>query len=311
MLALGRKLLVPVTRALLGSAAERGLCRAELLAAAGISEDDLAVTDSWISIERHVRLGAAIEARLPGENLGLQTGERIYHDPAGAFGYVLRRSGTHAVALANFGAYLGLVNHALHAELQLAATEGCFQVQMQPELAALGHPAEALLSAWVAISRHLTARDWAPSGVQFEHEAKGDVREHEAFFRCPVEFGQGPTCLQIPAGALGLEIEPTSHEIDAALARSLEDAREKLGIADLQTELDALADRLRTPPRSVRAPGSPGARTSGIVLDVARGLFEHSRLCAYEVAFLVGFQDLAVFQQAYSDRFGLRPLPRG
>src|SRR6187455_621681 len=152
----GDTILAAVTRNLVSAIDGKGVDRARLLEAAGLSEQAIADPDDWVPIALHVRLGKAILAALPGQNLGLQTGATIFGDPRGALGYALRRSQTCGAALHNFCRYLHVVNRSMQVELSRTRVGLRFALNMVPELGALGHPAEALFAAWVSISRHLT-----------------------------------------------------------------------------------------------------------------------------------------------------------
>lgn len=304
--ALGSEILASVTRNLLASVDARQVDRAELLRAAGLSEARLADPDGWVPIALHVRLGQAISAALPGENLGLQTGARIFGDPRGALGYCLRRSGTQARALRNFSAYLGLVNRSMKTALTHTPSGGSFTLQMVPELAALGHPAEALCSAWVAISRHLTRSSWCPSEVVFEHHPRGSTAEHREFFGCAVSFGRGPTCLRVPEPAWELPIEPVPHELERAYGLAFEHARALLTPTEA-ADLDRISSQLSKPPIDAFSGPDELQRSRGARLALARGLLQHSSLFVHEAAYLLGFGDLRAFVADFHGRFGAEP----
>ncbi len=297
----GTEILVAVTRGLLASVEGR-VDRQELLAAAGVAEHEIADPDAWLEIERHVRLGRAIARALPGRNLGLETGASIFGDPGGALGYTLRRSERNFRALKNFCAYLSVVNRSLYTELELAADSASLTLHMVPELEQLGHPTEALLSAWVAISRHLTAQRWQPTEVSFAHEPKGDTREHEEFFGCPVVFGRAPSRLLLPGSACALPIESSAHELEQTLLLARDHARALASDeAPTSNAISECCVELGSVPLDVSALAND-ARLPAL-LALSRGLLLHSRSFVYEVAFLLGFADVRLFEQAYVARF--------
>ncbi len=305
----GNEILVAVTRGLLGAIDGRGVDRGELLAAAGVSDAEVADPDAWLAITRHVRLGQLITEALPGQNLGLQTGARIFGDPRGALGYTLRRSEQHWRALRNFCSYLGVVNLSLATELSLAPNATSLTLHMVPELAELAHPAEALFAAWVAISRHLTDTVWAPAEVSFSHQPRGDVREHEEFFGCPVLFGRPSSRLLLPASAWALPIASSPHELEHALLLARDDAR-ALAAHDASTlpAIEEYSVELCTVPLEVGGlPAEQRARTLPARLALAGGLLRQSHLFVHEVAFLLSFEGVRDFEQAFTNRFGESP----
>jgi Arabinose-binding domain of AraC transcription regulator, N-term len=299
------EILATVTRNLLGSVDGRGAERAELLAAAQLDESALSDPDGWVPIRAHVQLGRAIMAAFPSENLGLQTGYRIFGDPRGTLGYALRRSALLWRALGNFGAYLAVVNRAMEVELVAGASGCAVTLHMTPELAAICHPAEALFAAWVGISRHLTAERWCPELVTFTHPAQGDPAEHAEFFGCPVHFERAQTALRIPASACQLTIATAPHELEGGLAAASAAARAFVDGAAAERDLEALTVALATAPLDVRAVA--GRASSAARLALAHGLLVSSRMLVHEIAFLLGFADLRAFEREVAERFGAAP----
>jgi hypothetical protein len=305
---LGNEILAVVTRGLLRAVDGRGVDRVTLLREAGLQEESLD-PDRWLPVARHLRLGQAISAAFPGQNLGLQTGAPIFSDPRGALGYSLRQSQSHRCALKNFGSYIATVNRTIRIVL---ASEGEGMVvlpEMVPQMAAAGHPAEALFAAWVAISRHLTNSTWRPLEVGFVHQPFGDTNEHRAFFGCPVSFGCSQTRLLLSESDASLAIAPMPHEFEQILERAVEHAGTIVGQDVAATRsLAALSERLRTVPLDVRA-AEVDTSPEGLMarLSLARALLEQSGAFAHEISYLLGFEDLSSFEQAFSKRFGVSP----
>lgn len=302
------EVLAVLTRGLLRAIDGRGLDRAMLLHSAGLSEADVADPDAWLPVGAHVRLGRAISAALPHQNLGLQTGAPIFSDPRGALGYCLRHSQVHSRALKNFCSYIEIINRSLKVTVSVEPDATLIALQMVPELAAAGHPAEALFAAWLSLSRYLTNTDWTPLRVEFVHQPFGDTDEHRALFGCPVSFSCAQTRLWLPASAYSLPIHPASHELERALVLAHEYAR-ALVDRDLATaaSLDGLSEGLRSAPLDVRNIGSRSAEALAARLALARGLLECSASSAHEAAYLTGFDDLRSFHGAFIEQFGIRP----
>lgn len=301
------EILASVTRALLGAVDGRGVVRSQLLDSAGLREDELSDADDWVPIAKHARVGRAIMTALPGENLGLATGTRIYGDPRGALGYVLRRSGDNLQALRNFFAYQSVVNRAMEVELAAGAAGSSVVLRMVPELAAICHPAEALFSAWVGIARHLTGTRWCPESVAFTHPAQGDPREHEAFFGCAVRFEHSRTELVIPDSANTLVIASAAHELDAVLPAARDAATSVLGGVDERHALDGAYATLSAQRIAVHDHATDSAAQTAARLAFAHGLLRSSRLFVYEAAFLLGFTDLRAFEQLFRARYAADP----
>jgi AraC-like DNA-binding protein len=309
---LGDEVLAVVTRGLLGAVESRGLDRAALLREAGLSEAAVEQPDRWVPIARHLRVGHALAAAFPGTNVGLQTGAPIYSDPRGALGYCLRRSQVHRRALASFAAYIQIVNRAVRMVFLPVPTGSALVLEMLPQMAAAGHPAESLLAAWLSLSRYLTGTVWQPLAVELAHQPMGDVEEHELLFGCPVRFGRAQTRLIFSEAALELPIAALPHEFEGTVRRAGKAARSLVASDEAsRASLSALLEQLGGTPlhlEAVRAHASPdrlGAR-----LALGRALLETSRTLVHEAAYLLGFESLGCFERAYCERFGSFPVPR-
>lgn len=302
------EVLAVLTRGLLRAIDGRGPDRTTLLHSAGLSEADVADPDVWIPVSSHVRLGRAISAALPRQNLGLQTGAPIYSDPRGALGYCLRHSRVHSRALKNFCSYIEITNRSLNVTVSVEPEETSITLRMVPDLEAAGHPAEALFAAWLSLSRYLTNTNWSPLRVEFVHQPLGDTEEHRALFGCDVGFGCPQTRLWLPASAYSLPIHPASHEYERELVLAHEHALTLVGQDPTATAcLHELSQALRSVPLDVRGLDSRSAKALTARLALARGLLERSASFVHEVAYLTGFDDLRRFSGAFMEHFGVCP----
>lgn len=306
-MSLGNEILAVVTRGLLRAIDGRGIERSALLRAAGLSEQSLD-PDAWLPISQHLRIGNAISEALPGQNLGLQTGAPIFADPRGALGYCLRQSGVHRRALENFGAYVATVNRTIRVRVAPEAPGIAVLLDMLPEMEAAAHPAEALFAAWLSISRHLTASAWHPLLVEFAHQPIGNTDEHRALFGCPVRFGCARNRLLISEADASLPILERSHEFAPLIQRAVEAAVARADEAS-KRGLVELSQRLRRVPLDVTALRGPeGEHLAGARLASSRALLDHSAGYVHEVVFLLGFEGMDAFEQAFVKRFGERPV---
>ncbi|HTV18012.1 MAG TPA: AraC family transcriptional regulator ligand-binding domain-containing protein [Polyangiaceae bacterium] len=304
--ALSPEILTAVTSGLLRAVERRGLERAALLQQAGLQQATLECPDTWIPIAWHLRVGHAIAAAFRGSNVGLQTGAPIYSDPQGALGFSLRRSRVHRNALANFAAYIRTVNRAVRLRLSAQLDETVVVVEMVPEMAAAGHPAESLLAAWLSISRHLTGENWCPTQVDFQHRPIGDAAEHRALFGCEVAFGQAQTRMILPERVCAFVVPELPHPFSEAIRGAGELA--STFSSRSAGSLIELLERLLTNPLRVDALRSPSdASTSEARLALGRALLATSSASVHEAAYLLGFESSSCFQRAYSNRYGSAP----
>jgi hypothetical protein len=288
----GTHILAMVTRSLLRVAEAEGLDAEALLERAGLTRSKLVDPDAYLPIERHVALGRSISEGLGAVNGGLRSGAAIYGDPRGALGFALRRSGTHAGALERFCRFVSVTNECARLEVEPAPGGGAaLHAELVSGLAELGHPAEALLSAWVSIARVATGQRWVPERVQFRHVARGPSGEHAAFFGCPVRFGADRSCLYIGANALALPIAAAPHDLEPVLASLGERLPARASPAEVAELLAQLEGGLLDTPSRI----SPELR-----LAAARLLRSGSpALPAFEVAFLLGYASVRELHSAF------------
>jgi AraC-type transcriptional regulator len=288
----GSRILALVSRSLVRVAESEGLNADELLARAGLSWSALADPDAYLPIARHVALGVAISDGLGAVNGGLRSGAAIYGDPRGALGFAIRRSGTQRRALGRFCRFVSITNESVRLSREATSEGVSLRAEMIPGLAALGHPTEALFSAWVSIARVATGVAWTPTRVAFRHEPRGPVAEHLQFFGCPVEFGARASLLCIAPEALDLSIPVTPHPFDATLA-GLEEQ-----LLAGAPELSAAASRLL----SELADGQlelAHAHEPLLCIRAAQSLLAAvPALPAYEIAFWLGFASVEALREA-------------
>jgi hypothetical protein len=287
----GSHILAMVTRNLLRVAEAEGLDADRLLERAGLSRSGLVDPDAYLPIERHIALGRAISEGLGAINGGLRSGAAIYGDPRGALGFTIRRSSTHARALECFRRFVSVTNECVRLGLDPTAPGGvALHAEMVSGLAELGHPAEALLSAWVSIARIATGQRWTPERVLFAHAARGPSEEHVAFFGCPVQFGAERSSLQIGAAALALPIAATPHELDATLTELGESLRACAPPGEIAELLAWIKMGALEPQHAI----SPRVR-----LAAARLLLSGSAtMPTFEAAFLLGYGSVRELRSA-------------
>jgi hypothetical protein len=288
----GNQILALVTAGLVRAAEAEGLDANQLLEQAGLTWEAILDPDAYVPIERHVAVGRAMMARLPGVNAGLHTGAAIYGDAKGALGFAIRRSARHGRALGQFCRFLAVTNECLYVDCEHGSEGVGMRLEMVAGLAALGHPTEALFAAWVSIARFATGVRWVPVRVDFRHQALGPTSEHEGFFGCPVLFEAASSCLRIDPSALALPIDAIAHPFD----RTLEQLRARLlalGPAAQHAAISglivALGDGVMPPPMPDRA----------LQVSAAELLIGGSpAVPAFEVAFLLGFPSVRALRAA-------------
>ena len=189
------------------------------------------------------------------------------------------------------------------------------------------HHVEVALAQFVLGVRFLTGEDVRPLRVRFVHPAPKDLREHEALFGCPLEFGAPASDIEfshedalrpfIHADALlntmferqarsALERLPQPTTVSE---RVREEVRRTLSGGDFS--FAAVARALRQPPRTLqRRLAEEGQSYAGIVEALRRELAEsylRRRMSIAEVSFLLGYAEPAAFHRAFKRWWGTSP----
>lgn len=173
----------------LGAAQRQGLERARLLAAAGITEAELAL-QRW-PIDHITRLWRAAAALTQDPGFGLKAGALVGPASFNVVSYILQSSPTLREAFGVVQQFQRLISDG--GRFQLLPGETASWVVYHPrqgELAFSPHQLEAVLAAVVSFSRWVTGSAATPLRVQFSHSAIGPLAGYAAVFQCPVDFDQ-------------------------------------------------------------------------------------------------------------------------
>lgn len=188
---------------------------------------------------------------------------------------------------------------------------------------------EASLASIMAISREVASQPFRPEGVYLKHEAPGDTRGHEAYFKCPVHFGSDKDALRVSEKTL----RSPNKVGDASIAQFFDTILEtEVGTLDDTVPLDRrVLDRVSTalsggvPALSdvARELGMSGRTlqrrladedaTYQLLVDDARQklavrlLRQDGDATLSEVAFMTGFADQSAFTRAFKRWTGVPP----
>ena len=169
----------------LGAAQRQGLERAPLLAAAGISEADLAL-QRW-PIDHITRLWRAAATLTQDPGFGLKAGALVGPASFNVVSYILQSSPTLREAFAVVQQFQRLISDG--GRFQLIAGADASWVVYHPRQGTLAfspHQIEAVLAAVVAFARWITGQPLQPRQVQFNQARLGPLAGYREAFGCPV-----------------------------------------------------------------------------------------------------------------------------
>ena len=190
------------------------------------------------------------------------------------------------------------------------------------------HTAEFIVAAWVRVGRLITSTDWAPLEVRFAHPPPPDPAEHVDFFQTTVHFSRGENALVLPAALLDTPCARAEPALVAVLdqyaADRLERApgtnnfanRVRMVIADElqggEPTTTRVAARLRMSVRTLNRLLANEGTSHRQMLETLRQELATRHLASdlmstSEIAFLLGFSELASFHRAFKRWTGVTP----
>jgi AraC-like DNA-binding protein len=320
--------MVPLTlvRVLSQYLASQGVAPSEVLPP-GLKLDD-ADKLARFSAEAYCQLLIKAAERLQDPLLGLHLGQTIQPAHLGALGYVLLACENLGATLLRIQRYHRLV-HDIN-PVQHRIEGGNLELQWG---IAHGKPGalfdESGIASIVQFGRDVCGQNMPLALVDFVNPPPADVRPYQAYFGCPVRFGQAITRLAIPMSSLLAPLrqpDPTllklmEEQVDAAMAQLPEagDLAEmaRRVVAHLAPrgtpELEQVAHELRLSPRVFyRRLAEQGlnfrALREAALQQVAEMHLRDPRLTLAEVGALVGYSEQSAFSRAFKRWSGLPPL---
>lgn len=318
-------------RRVVAALSARGIDPKPLLHRSGLSPKTLWDTDRRVSCRLENAL-IEMAAEAADEPLfGLRLVEESIARETGLIFYMVNASATLGAAMEVYGRYIQIAN-ACRAVVIRLPKEGPATVDFQYVGLArhlLRHTVEYHVAGFVKDLREIAGPDVSPSRVTFSHFRSGPVTEFERFFRCPVRFGGDADQLEFDRGTLDIvtrEANPALLEIlrgfaDKSMTRL--DASAGSFRAAVESELhrklpqgggdiEEVALALNVGTRSlVRRLSEEGTSFSDVRDTLRRALalryLMDSQLSLGQVAWLLGYRDIAVFTNAFRRWFDMTP----
>ena len=305
---------------------------AGLLTRYGLPPDSPDIAGVDVPLELFQAIADELSLRLNDPQMGLNLAKSI---PPAAFGVVelsARSAPSFQAAAQRLVRYIGLLNDFEVFTLESTASgEAAIDHRIPGVPLALGrHGNEQLLALMTRVCREIVQKpNWAPKRVSFAHPAPADRKPLEAFFGTEaITFGLGHNALHFDSETLNMPVATAN----ATLLEVLDDqAHRKLGsttgpgdelarvrerirhdLQDGSPQLERVAQGLKMSARTLqRRLSGLGLSFTGLVEETRRELAEdylaHSNLALAEVAFVLGYADLATFIRAFKRWTGKTP----
>ena len=300
-----------------------------LLSQAELSRGQLSLDPGGVSFasqHRFLEL-AAIEAN--DSLLGLHVAAEMDVRGIGILFYLAASSATVIVALEHLARYAATTTEAFRLEI----------ARHNDETVLTDHPvlkfdeprrqfSEFSALAFVRVLRRLTNRDFAPSRITFAHARNSELREIHSILRCPVEFAHAANSWVLPQSVMDLPIASEDSRLLEILETHadhlLAERRAATGLRSLvenhllgalpsgKVQGAAVAKQLGMSARSfARRLAAEGTGFGEIVDHLRRRLavryLEDRRNSLQQIAWLLGYSELAGFNHAFKRWFGTAP----
>jgi AraC-like DNA-binding protein len=269
-------------------------------------------------------------AELTGDaNFGLHIGQSITPTAFDVVGYCALNSPTLGAAFTRVARYHSIWTDGALFNVETANdTSAIIYSYADTSLHDRRQDAEMTLATVTTLCRNIASPDFAPTFVEFQHDAPRDTSEHLRLFRCPVDFGAPSNKLTFPSSFLSLPIAKADASLCALLDRhaeemlakfppqqSLVDQVRSIITAELRggdPSLEQVADKLSLTPRTLQRKLQDLGTSHNELLDQMRRhlsmryLREHE-MAICEVAYLLGFSESSSFHRAFKRWTGLTP----
>jgi AraC-like DNA-binding protein len=196
-----------------------------------------------------------------------------------------------------------------------------------PALGSRRHTDECAMAEIVIGVRFLSAQDLAPRVVRFRHASPPDTREHEALFRCSLEFATAHTEVEFDDATLDLEMQHANEAYCAIFEQQVEHALARLpgqsamaadvraiaraALAGGQCTLAGTARMLRVSVRTLQRRLNAEGTSFGELLDALRRELAVAYLAkdvaVQDIAYLLGYADATAFHHAFRRWTGTSP----
>jgi AraC-like DNA-binding protein len=270
---------------------------------------------------------AAIETDDP--LLGLHVAAEMDVRDIGVLFYLTASSATVAQALGNLARYVGTTNEAALVEILPGKVETVLTARLMLEFdVPCRQFFEYVALEFIRALSRVTNRDFAPSRITFAHARNSGLREIHRLLRCPVDFTHATNSWTLPQSVMELPIvSEDSHLLQileahaddllserhtAAGLRSLVENQLLSALPSGRVQAAVVAQQIGMSARSFARRLAQEGTSFGDILDHLRNrlalrYLEDERISLQQIAWLLGYSELAAFSHAFKRWFGTSP----
>ncbi|HEU4836181.1 MAG TPA: AraC family transcriptional regulator [Pyrinomonadaceae bacterium] len=314
---------------IMNAAAAQGVPPGHLYDAVKLDPSVLLDPDNRIPFAQLVAL-YEMAARLTGDdNFGLHLGQSINPTAFDVVGYCALNSPTLGEAFTRVARYHSIWTDGALFTLETANdTSAVVYSYVDTSLHEHRQDAEITLAIVTTLCRNIASPDFAPTFVEFQHDAPREISEHLKLFRCPVEFRAPSNKLSFATSFLSLPIAKADARLCALLDRHAEELLAKFPPRDSVVDqvrsiimselrggdpsLERVADALSLTPRTLQRKLQELGTSHNELLDqmrrqMAMRYLREREMAICEVAYLLGFSESSSFHRAFKRWTGVTP----
>ena len=300
-----------------------------LLSKAELSRAQLLQDSGGVSVVSQCRFLEFAATEANDTLLGLHLAAEMDPRDIGILFYLTASSATVADALEHLARYARTTNEAVLVEISRHKVETVVTVRLALEFEVPRRQFLEFIALEVirALGR-VTNRDFAPSRITFAHMRNSGLRELHRILRCPVEFMQPTNSWVLPQSIMELPIvSEDSHLLQILETHAddlLSERRATAGLRGLvesqllkvlpsgRVQAAVVAQQLGMTERSLRRHLAEEGTTFSEILDRLRNslalrYLEDQRTSLQQIAWLLGYSELAAFNHAFKRWFGTSP----
>lgn len=298
-----------------------------LLAAAGISDEQLQQADALIPFDRVAMLFLQALQQSGDSAFGLMVGSMVQPRSYQVLGYAILSCGTLGEAVDRLIRYEKLVGK-LGVTRLVEAGDVCRLEWQSPITGPWSRfLKEAAIAGWITLARQLVVSVPAFE-VFFEHACEADAARYEQVLGAPVHFKAAFTGVQLATTALQTPMAGADAGLRAMMDKQaavlLEEFDSRVNLVnevrsvlvrvlpDGEPSLETVAERLSMSERVLQSRlRDAGMSFTAVIEDVRRSLatlyLQQTSVALIDIAFLLGFSEQSAFSRAFRRWMGQSP----
>lgn len=319
---------------LIPMAKELGLDVETLLTEAGIDQHKLGQPDYRVPLFKILKMQALQQELNQDPALGIKLGAQVRPRFFQVLGYAAMSANTLGDAIQQLLRFEKLVWDLGISDFKQGKDTSVIRLKtLLPEVIP-AQMVELAMAGWISFGRDIVANqslvtnESLPLAVHFSHQGPEDSSAHQAFFNCPVLFGQKENAVIIPSYLLNeatkdadpqlqqmmnlqgdallksymLEVN-LSNEVRACICRQLSCGEPD--VSDIAEQLDTNARNLRRRLQELKT--SFKELVDEVRYELAQAYLADKALSLVDIAFMLGFSEQSAFSRAFKRWQGQTP----